>query len=422
MDFLEVLRTSFNNLKSHKLRSFLTTLGIIIGITAVLANVAVVQGFSSFFKEQVEGLGSNFVSIQAGENRSFDDHVYDSLSGSVYLEGSTASRSGQGIVKYMGDQKSLVISGVKSGYFDARDLGIVEGSTLRRQDESTVVVSSSLAENEFDKPILEMSTIEITLMKNGYEPVTRRFKVKGISEDPSSFAAMQPDVYLPVSTFNEMTGQEGYSSISLFAKSDEYVDAVKSQAIETLDRLLKVEPEKTIEEEKERVDVFDLEGQATTFEEATTEEREEYTIQTQEDVLSFVDEITGTINLLFIGIASVSLLVGGIGIANIMIVSVTERTREIGVMKAVGAKNRDILSLFLIESGLIGLLGGIVGLSLAYLVANLFVPILIGVQGIIPIEWVGLSIGISLMIGIISGLYPARRASKMDPVEALSYE
>lgn len=423
MDFLENLRTSINTLKSHKLRSFLTTLGIIIGITAVLTNVAVVQGFNSFFEEQVEGLGANFVSVQAEENQNFDEHIYNSLSTNVYLEDATGSRVGQGQVKYMGDKATLYISGVRSGYFEARDLEILRGSLLAHQDKKSVVLSETAAEEDFEKPVLEMSTIEVTLRKSAKEVVTREFKVKGICEDASGFAPIQTDVYIPISTFNDMMDTDGYASISLFAKSDDYVSIVETETTETLDRLLKVEPSRSIEMGGgEQRDHLDLGEGPQDFSEAITEEREEYSITTQEDVLGFVKDISGTISLLFIGIASISLLVGGIGIANIMIVSVSERTREIGVMKAVGAKNRDILSLFLLESGMIGLFGGIVGLAFAFLMSATFVPMLIGVAGIIPLEWIGISLGISLVVGIVAGLYPAWRAAKMDPVEALSYE
>ncbi len=422
MDLLETFATCFNTLRAHKLRSFLTTLGIVIGVAAVLVNVAVVQGFSSFFEEQVKGLGVNFVSITAGSDQHFDEHIYESLSSSVYLESSTGSRSTQGFVEYMGESKRLLVTGVRSGYFEANNLEMAAGSGLMPQDKSAVVVSESMAMEEFEKPILEMSTIRIVLRDRNQTPVVRKMKVKGISQNPSGFSPIQPDLYIPISTFNDMTGQEGYSSISLFAESDSFVETVKSNAIESLDRLLKLEPKRTIEEDKGPEVPFEFGEGPRDFREVVSEEREEYTITTQDDVLSFVDDISSTINLLFIGIASVSLLVGGIGIANIMIVSVTERTREIGVMKAVGAKKKDILGLFLVEAGLIGVLGGFLGLVVSYLMSKTMVPALVGVEGIVPLQWVGLSIFISLMIGIISGIYPAFRASKMDPVEALSYE
>lgn len=426
MEFLEALRASFRTLNAHRLRSILTTLGIIIGIGAVLMNVAMVEGFSAMFEEEVKGLGANFVSVRAGENQYFDEHIYDTVSGGVNLESATASRNSNGTVEYTGEKKALPIFGVKPGYFEARDLNILRGLALGHQSGSTLVISREVAEKKFEKPILVSSTVKVTIRKSSRGKVTRKFKVQGVCENPSGFSGMTAGVYLPISTFNDMNGSEGYTSISLFAKSDDYIDTVETETVDSLDSLLKIEPGRSIKRGGEGQEGGGGGpmggGSPRSLREATTEEEEEYSIQTQEDVLGFVENISGTIRLLFVGIASVSLLVGAIGIANIMIVSVTERTREIGIRKAVGAKNKDILTLFLLEAGTIGLLGGGIGLGLGSLLSKIIVPAMVGVEGIIPLEWVGLSVGISFLIGVISGLYPAFRAAKMDPVEALTYE
>ena len=151
-------------------------------------------------------------------------------------------------------------------------------------------------------------------------------------------------------------------------------------------------------------------------------ETEGIPITTQADVLSISNNITSMIQLALVAIAGISLLVGGIGIANVMLVTVAERTREIGVMKAVGAKNRHVLAAFLFEACVLGLLGGILGLAIAAAVSFTVVPLLFDVSGSLPLEWAAIAIGICLAISVLSGLYPALRASRMDPVEALRSE
>lgn len=420
---------ALGTLNSHKLRSFLTILGVLIGVTAVLTNVAMVKGFNAFFQEEIKGLGANFVSIQAGtsqfqENVEFEEYFFDTLKNLPHVEKATAGRGDYGTVEYMGEKNDLFISGVKTGYFKARSLKILEGSALTQQDKHSVVVSRPLAEEDFKNPIIVNSTIKIILRKDSGETVTEEFKVTGICEKLGEYSPIQIDAYIPISTFNDMLGEEGYTNIGLFAVNQDHVDTVKRETVKTLDRLLKIEPETTFPEkvskgEKERRSPTAVGAEA---EEAITEKREKYRITTQSSVLDFISSITSTLNLVFLGIASISLLVGGIGIANIMLVTVSERTREIGVMKAVGAKNRDVLILFLLESGLMGLLGGVIGLGLGYFFSQTLVPAIMGIKGIIPLSWIGISLGISFTVGVVSGLYPAWRAAKMDPVEALSYE
>lgn len=434
MDLVESLRMAVSTIKAHKVRSILTTLGVLIGVTAVLGNVAMAKGFNAFLDEEIRGLGANFVAIQSpqggvvtggglqsGEEQYFDEHTYETLSDLPHVEGATAGRGALGTVRYMDEEKDLVVSGVKHGYWEARDIEILEGDSLGHQDKFTAVVSKPVVEEEFKKPIVVFSTIEITLRTDTQEEVTEEFKVRGICGELGEFNPMEIDVYIPISTFNDMTDEEGYTDIGLFAEDEDHVGAVKMEAIKTLDRLLKVEPKRTFEREVTQEEVNPLTG-GFKAEEAVAEERENYTITSQDDVLTFAHNISSTFNLLFIGIASISLLVGGIGIANIMLVTVAERTREIGVMKAVGAKNRDVLLLFLLEAGLIGLIGGAVGLGFGHLFAQILVPALLDIKGILPLEWVGIALGLSFGVGVTSGFYPALRASRMDPVEALSYE
>ncbi len=443
LDPIEIFRMATDTIQGHKLRSMLTTLGVFIGVGAVLTNVAMMGGFDMFFREQLSGMGANFVQVQAGnpfqrempggEEAHFEEHVYESLSRLPNLRASTASREAYGTLRYRGGEEGVLVRGVKPGYFDAIETEVVEGAEFGPQDKFTIIVGNDLKEYIFDRPMAVGSTVDMTLMTADVQ-ATEEFKVKGVHGGGgsmfSSAGGMMSVVYIPVSTINDLVGAEGYTSIGLYAESSDTVDKVQREASDTLDRVLRLPPIRTVEQNEKKT--TSDEGGGYLSEQAQEQrmsefqsmmgERDEYSIISSQEILGFAEEVSSAIELLFIGIASISLLVGGIGIANIMLVTVSERTREIGVMKAVGAKNWDVLMVFLLEAGLIGLIGGSVGLGFAYGAANTIIPYLLGFPGVIPIEWVGIALGLSFAIGVLSGLYPAWRAAQMDPVEALSYE
>ncbi len=296
-----------------------------------------------------------------------------------------------------------------------------------------MIIGPELKNYTFDRPMAIGSTVELNLVSADVQ-VTEEFKVKGVKGGGggsmfSSAGGMMSVVFIPISTMNDLMGKEGYTSIGLYAEASEYVDSVQKSASTTLDRQLRLPPLRNTGEKKKEEDTGGggfasqeaMEQRSEQFQ-SMMGERDAYSIISSQEILGFAEEISSAIELLFVGIASISLLVGGIGIANIMLVTVSERTREIGVMKAVGAKNWDVLMIFLIEAGLIGLIGGSIGLGFAFGASKTVIPQLIGFPGVIPLEWVGISLGLSFAIGVLSGLYPAWRAAQMDPVEALSYE
>ncbi len=428
---------ALKTLQAHKLRTFLTTLGVIIGVSAVLVNVSALEGFDAFFQGEVQSLGANFINIQAGETTQgvgtgaqeivFDDEIYEKLKDIPRSEAS-ASKNDVGTVTYNEQSTRTLIMGVDTNYFDVSGQEVIHGYGLRGGGGKEVVLTESFATETFNEVIAPPSTIEIEFGLDIGPSVSHEFDVVGIVEGPGSFGEFAPGVYIPVSTFNNISNEEGYSTIQLFADSPEDIQYVKNEASDELDLSLDVEPSRTFEisEEKEE---DSKEGEDSSIlgvggEEAAgvAEGKDEYTIVTQEAILDFTNNILGTINLVAIGVASISLVVGGIGIANIMLVTVSERTREIGVMKAVGATNIDVLGLFILESGIIGMIGGIIGLIVGALISKVAIPAFLGIQGIVPLSWVGISIGVSFVVGVLSGFYPAFRASQMDPVEALSYE
>jgi len=423
LDPLTLFRTAVDSITAHKLRSSLVTLGILIGITAVLFNAAMVEGVQTYFEQQMQALGSNFVTIQPASSiglsglqvmdESLDDYLFDSVRRLPHVDDATASRIAFGTIKYMGVEEDVVIVGAEAGYLLAKNREMLMGNSMVPQDRFNAVMGNSVMRTSSSRPVPLMSQFELTLNVDGQE-VTERVRVKGVVVDPQ--AAGPGSVYLPIRTLNDMLGKEGYTEITLFAEDVERIETVKNEAIDMLDRLLRVEPDRRLEAPQEEEGIFEL---LIPFSEGG---REEYSITTQTDVIGISEDITGMIQLALVAIAGISLLVGGIGIANVMLVTVAERTREIGVMKAVGAKNRQLLMMFLFEAGIIGLSGGILGLTIASAAAFTMVPLLLKVPGSLPVQWAIIAVGISVGISVLSGLYPAMRASRMDPVVALRSE
>jgi putative ABC transport system permease protein len=425
VDPLTLLRMAAESIAAHKLRSALVTLGIFIGITAVLVNAAMVQGFRNYFEQQIQALGSNFVSIQPGsayglfgsttkQNDLLEPYLYDSVSRLPYVDAATADRQTFGTINYMGEQATVIVVGTEPGYLETMNREMLAGEPLTSQDTFNAVLADSVQGSFQRRSFVLMSNFDLTVTVNG-KNVTQTFRVKGIVK------ALQPDIgmgiiYIPIKTLNSMMGDEGYTAITLTTSNVKYIDTIKVEAQQMLDRLLKVRPEQLIGTQEQTKELFGI--VPAPFQSQT----KPYIITTQADVLSISNKITSMIQLALVAIAGISLLVGGIGIANVMLVTVKERTREIGVMKAVGAKNRHVLIAFLFESCVIGLLGGILGMGVAAGAAFISVPLLFHVPGSLPFEWTAIAIGICLSISLLSGLYPALRASRMDPVEALRSE
>lgn len=422
MDPLELFRIAVDSVIAHKLRSLLVTLGILIGVTAVLGNAAMVAGFQDYFEQEIQTLGSNFVTITAGarysqvttaQREDLDEYIFNSLSRLPHVEKATAARDTWGTIEFMGEEENVMVVGVEPGYLEAKNRDMLFGSPLAPQDRFNAVVSDSVMSGLSNTPMCLMCPFEITLTVDGGE-VTEKFRIKGVVEEPQSLLGLGY-VYLPISTLNSMLGKEGYTEITLTASDIEHVDVVEEEAREILDRLLQVAPHREL-------DIPQEDSSSWMMPQLAEEESEEYYIVTQEDIIEISNEVTWRIQLALVAIAGISLLVGGMGIANVMLVTVGERTREIGIMKAVGAKNRHVLILFLLEAGMIGLTGGILGLVCAAAMAYTLIPLLMNVPGVLPGEWAGIALGISLSIGVLSGLYPALRASRMAPVDALRYE
>jgi len=398
---------ALGNLRHRGLRSWLTMLGIFIGIAAVVSLISLGQGLQTAITGQFGALSTDTLIVQnAGTSfgppgstvvKKLNEHDIKIIE-SVPNVKETIKRlirvtkiefNGIASFSFLGSmpEKQSQVDFI----YDSFSLKAEEGKLIKSDDYGKVVLGHNFAmeSNGFEKPIHVGSKIKIQ---------DKTFEVAGILEETSSFQ-FNLVVLMTEKDMKDLLGIGDEIDLIVVQVNDKGKEKIEETASEI--------------ERKMRKDRNEKPGE------------EDFTVQTPSQVLSAVDNILTAINIVVSGIAAISLLVGGIGIANTMFTSVLERTKEIGTMKAVGAKNSDILLIFLIESGLLGLIGGIIGASLG-------IGLAFAVSGIansslgttilkVSISWplVFASIGFSLIIGMLSGIIPAIQASKLSPVEAL---
>lgn len=404
-----VLRVAVSSLTAHKMRSVLTMLGIVIGVAAVIALVGVGTGAQAQVVSQFQSLGSNLVTVTAMPSFGFsqsglqqssrtltmkDVSAIESLATSVSLVAPLYSTNAT--VTYGGSTTSTTINGVTEEYATVRNTTVTRGRFLTQEDNDNmamvVVLGTSVVEDLFGSSEVNAIGETVRINRQNYE-VIGVLKSKGQSGPQN-----QDDVIImPLRTAQLKLGGAGTNtvrSINLQVRTADEMDLAQAQVTAIL---------------------RSLHGLATSAD-------NDFLVQNQADILSSVTETSGTFTTLLGSIAAISLLVGGIGIMNIMLVSVTERTREIGLRKAVGAKRGDILTQFLTEAIVISVLGGIIGVILGVGGAQVITPLLGASQAVVTSQSVVLALAVSLAIGVFFGLYPANRAAGLNPIDALRYE
>ncbi|AGF96373.1 MAG: ABC transporter permease [Methanosarcina mazei] len=399
----QAIGISLGSIKSSKLRSGLTTLGIVIGIAAVVANISLGESFNVFFEEEISAQGSNFIIIYSQEPNLFYSNELQIIEKTPGISGVSPIKQQLGEVTYFSQNKNIDIAGVTGDYEDTANIVMESGSFISDQDTFSAAIGSEIANEKFDRSISARSSIDVTLRLEGGRTVTRTFKVKGVVESlNASFTGGGIDrdvtIFVPVSTINQMLEEDDFSAFFAMSDSLEDVEEVSDEVDERLARNFGVSSR-------------DLDD----------EDAKPYSIFNQADVLEQINQLSDTLRNFLVAVALISLLVGSIGIMNIMLVTVTERTREIGIMKALGFSSTDILVLFIVESIILSLFGGLLGLIVgiggAYAVTTaLNLPFLY------PHYIFEAGILVAIIVGVSAGVYPANKAAKLTPVDALRHE
>ncbi len=403
MNVAELIRLALSRLGAARLRAALTMLGVIIGVASVVALVAVGQGATSGITSRLQGLGTNLLTVNPGA--SFSGFTRGAAGSATTLKladaDAIARLTGVAAVAPQVSTQALVVAGTQNtttsvvgttaAYATVNAFSVWQGSFLTDPVVEHGLRVAVLGATTADTLGLDASAIGSTITVNGLP-----FEVVGIMQAKGSTGPVSQDdqVLIPISTAQgHLVAGDSVRSIGVSVATADQIEAVKASIASTLDQR------------------HGLAAGATA----------DYSIQDQAQLLSTVGEISTLLTVLLAGIASISLVVGGIGIMNIMLVSVRERTREIGIRKAVGARSRDILAQFLVEALTISLIGGIIGIVVGVAVSAV-IGALAGWGFIFNPLTVVAAVGFSLAVGVVFGVWPARTAARLDPIVALRYE
>lgn len=397
MSVWESVRIAFSSIKAHKMRSLLTMLGIIIGVGSVIVVVAIGQGGEEMLKSQLTGPGNTIEvvyqpseeEIQSNPNiflePPFTQEDIRLLQSIPEVEQVVTASSEFGNVRFREETLEASITGVNEAYFHLNELNVEDGRAFTSADflggRRVALVGSSVEEELFGENSAVGEIIRI-----GVQPV----EIVGVLEKPTGvFALGANEVYVPWNTWRTLYGKSDVSQVTLQAKDAESLQIAGEKAADLLNRAHQTE---------DSYQVFNMEALA-----------------------EGIGQITGIMTAIIGSIAGISLLVGGIGVMNIMLVSVTERTREIGIRMAVGATRGQVMFQFLVESMTLTLIGGTIGILLGWGAASL-VSLFAGWPSLVSWYVVVGAVLFSMVIGVIFGLLPANKASRLDPIESLRYE
>ena len=402
--YKESFLMAWASLIANKMRSILTMLGIIIGVAAVIALVSIGNGVKQDIQNSISSLGSNLLMVMpgaprtpgvrpsAGSMKSLKVSDYEAISKLDGVKAASPMTNGSYVVIYQNKNWTTSVSGVSYNYLDVNNWSMKSGRFLSEKNvqnrERVAVVGKTVVKNLFGDE----------------DPVGAEIRVKNIpfriigvlnSKGSGAMGNDQDDmVIIPYTTAMErVEGVDYLRMIYVVGKDEKGIDRLQSD----IENLLRV-----------RHGIKDT-------------NLDDFNIQNMNSIMETMEETTGTLTLFLGAVAAISLVVGGIGIMNIMLVSVTERTREIGIRKALGATYSVIVTQFLIEAVVISLMGGIIGIILG-IGSSKLIGMASGMSTVISIPTIGMSFAFSMAIGLIFGIYPARKAAKLNPIDALHYE
>lgn len=395
------------SLSANKSRSFLTILGIVIGIGSVIAMISVGQGATKDITNRIESLGTNLLVVMPGSQRQAGNIVRGGMGSSqnLTIEDSDAIKaevpnivsvaptvSTRKQVTAKGTNTNTSIYGIDGSYFSLRTIEVENGVAITNQQIKSRAKVAILG-----------PTTNVDLFGEGANPIgqkirvnSQEFTVVGVTKAKGGSGMGSSDdlVYIPITTAQQyISGNQSVSNINIQVAAQDLMVVAQAQVQDLL---------------LQRHRISDVANA-------------DFSIMNQTDLLNSMSSVVGTMTLLLGSIAGISLVVGGIGIMNMMLTTVTERTREIGLRKSLGANNEDISAQFLTESVALTFIGGVIGIVAGYLTA-LLIAKFSGLTTVVSYSSVFLSFGISALIGILFGYYPARRAAKLDPIEALRYQ
>jgi len=403
MEYREIIQSAIQALRNNILRTSLTMLGIIIGITSVILIYSIGQGAVAFVTNELSSFGTDYFQINPGSSQ------FSTFAGSetLTMEDVEAIRNDSSLtniksvvpvamvsanIEANGEDSEVLVYGSSPEIIDILRPDITEGEFLNDEHESAservVVMGVDVVEELFGE---NTSVVGETVRVNN-----RTFRIIGVIESSSVLAGgfINSSAVVPYSVATQqLLGEEKLQEIDISVHDSEAIN----QTIDDVEALLRDRHELDEDEEND------------------------FQITSSQDIISTVSTITGLLTAMIAGISGISLVVGGVGVMNIMLVSVTERTREIGLLKAIGAKEKDILTQFLVEAVVMSLIGGIIGIILGIAGAFL-VSIIANIPFVVSIPSVILAVGVSTLVGIVFGIYPARRAAKLSPIDALRYE
>ena len=402
--YKESFLMAWASLIANKMRSILTMLGIIIGVAAVIALVSIGNGVKQDIQNSTSSLGSNLLMVMPGAPRtpgvrpsqgsmkSLKVSDYQAISKLDGVKAASPYTANSYVTIYQSKNWTTTVSGVSSNFQDVNNWTMAEGR----------FISSKNVENRE-----RVAVVGQTVVKNlfaGEDPVGKEIRVKNIpfrvigvlnSKGNGTMGNDQDDtIFIPYTTAMErVEGVDYLRMVYVVANDDNGIDRLQSD----IENLLRV-----------RHGIKDT-------------NLDDFNIQNMKSIMETMEQTTGTLTLFLGAVAAISLVVGGIGIMNIMLVSVTERTREIGIRKALGATYFVIVTQFLIEAVVISLMGGLIGIALG-IGASKLIGLASGMSTVISVPTIVLSFAFSMAIGLVFGIYPARKAAKLNPIDALHYE
>ncbi len=414
-----IFKQSLKAIFANKGRSFLTVLGIIIGIASVISLIALGTGVQAGVSDSISTLGTTNITIMPGAGFSTGASSGEGMGASPHGGGggfnltsstltvedlnSLQDESKNPGIKQIAGQISnsaifatesgeyrYTVMGTSPGYLEIQQLTVSKGDFYDESDVDqtiqVIVLGSQMAEELYG---------EIDPLGDNLSVAGTSFKVIGVLEAAAENAFNNPNTqaYIPYTAAAGPFDSVNFSSITVQAENEEAVEGVKQSIQKTLLANHQISDEKLAD----------------------------FSVTSSADLLSVVNNITGMLTALLAGIAAISLVVGGIGIMNIMLVSVTERTREIGLRKAVGAKTSHILGQFILEAVVLTVSGGIIGIGLGFLIGSAAAPFL-GFTPVVTGSTIALAVGVSTVVGLVFGVYPAAKAARLNPIDALRYE